>query len=95
MAREELRLVREATKRGVTCGVNVNADLCRAFPHRSMDAIKGLRKKLKYLSLRARLGDEEKESPPVEPPESPERVFSVWNEGRKWTIPVPKGLTSI
>ena len=76
MAREELRLVREATKRGVTCRVNVNADLCRAFPHRSMDAIKGLRKKLKYLSLRARLGDEEKESRQSNPPSRKTR-FSV------------------
>ena len=68
VAREELRLVREGYKRGSTRRVNVNADLCRAFPQRSMDSIKGLRKNLKYLSLRTRLADEELVCPPDETP---------------------------
>ena len=40
VAREEIRLVRVARAKGVTGSVNVNADLCRVFPHRSMDSVK-------------------------------------------------------
>jgi len=40
VAREEIRLVRVARAKGVTGRVNVNADLCRVFPHRSMDSVK-------------------------------------------------------
>ena len=79
VAREELRLVGEARKRWVRNRVNVNADLCRACPHRSLEAIKGLRKNDKYITLRETLGQQESESPPTEPPESPVKDYSVQN----------------
>ena len=93
VAREELRLVGEARKRWVRNRVNVNADLCRACPHRSLEAIKGLRKNDKYITLREKLGQQESESPPTEPPESPVRDYSVQNVARKWTTPEPKDRT--
>ena len=42
MARGEIQLVVVAMMRGIITRIGVNADLCRAFPHRSMDSIKGL-----------------------------------------------------
>ena len=39
VAREKLRLVEEGGKLGTT-RVRVNVDLCRVFPHRSLDSIK-------------------------------------------------------
>ena len=75
VAREELRLVAAARKRDrdVT-RIHVNADLCRAFTHRSMEAIKGLRKQRVYQTLRSSLDESSREAPPADPLKSPERV---------------------
>ena len=89
VAREELRLVEAGLAKGKTTRIRVNVDLCRAFPHRSMDSIKGLRKQASYQTLRSKLDMSRKEAPPAEPPESPVGSFSV-GEGRKWTTPTPK-----
>ena len=67
-------------------------DLCRVFPHRSMDSVKGLRKSVKYTVLRERLlaNEPHNESLPAEPPESPVKDFSTENTARRWTTPEPK-----
>ena len=67
----------------------MNADLCRAFPHRSMDSIKGFRKSINYKFLVTRLEVEDSERPPSEAPESPVRVEHDDGVARKWTTPEP------
>ena len=90
VAREELRLVGIARAKGVTTRVNANADLCRAFPHRSLKSIKGLRKNVQYTLLVRRLEHEERENPPTEPLGSPVRVETDALVERKWHTPEPK-----
>ena len=51
VAREEIRLGEVARAKGNTSRIRVNADLCRAFPHRSLDAVKGRRKTSAYKTL--------------------------------------------
>ena len=60
---------------GIRTRIGVNADLCRAFPHRSMDLIKGLRKNEKYQWLRSRHEEQGRDAPPTEPNGSPIRDF--------------------
>ena len=90
VAWEELRLVEAGKAKGITTRIRVNADLCRVFPHRSMDSIKGLRKQGEYVALRSKLDCTNKEAPPADPLESPIRDHSVANRERKWTTPSPK-----
>ena len=90
VAREELRLVAAARRRDRSASrIYVNADLCRAFPHRSLESIKGLRKQRAYQTLRSALDERNREAPPADPLESPERVFSVADTQRKWSTPSP------
>ena len=90
VAREELRLVEAGKAKGLTTRIRVNADLCRVFPHRLMDYIKGLIKQDAYLALRSKLDSMNKEAPPADPLESPTRDHSVANREIKWTTPSPK-----
>ena len=62
----------------------------RAFPHRSMESIKGLRKSINYKSLVARLAAQEEDRPPAEAPESPVRYEHGEGTERRWTTPEPK-----
>ncbi|MEG7522674.1 MAG: hypothetical protein M3H12_06185 [Chromatiales bacterium] len=77
VAREENRPVRHgiALAGGSLCRVRVNEDLHAAFPHRTLDAIKRLRKSTKYRDLRERLRNEEelklRLSAETEPAEDP------------------------
>ena len=90
VAREEIRLGEVARVKGNTSRIRVNADLCRAFPHRSMDAVKCLRKTSVYKTLLASLETKGAEAPSADPLESPVRDFGVGNGARKWTTPSPK-----
>ena len=63
--------------KGIITRIGVNADLCRAFPHKSMDSIKALRKNEEYLLLRSGLKGQGREALPAEPPGSPIRDFGI------------------
>ena len=63
MAREEIRLGEVARAKGNMSRIKVNADLCRAFPHRTLDAVKGLRKTSAYKTLLGSLEAKDAEAP--------------------------------
>ena len=63
VAREEIRLGVVARAKGNKSRIRVNADLCRAFPHRSMDVVKALRKTSVYKTLLVTLEAKGNEAP--------------------------------
>ena len=76
VAREENRLVAVGRQfcSNMAANIRVNADLCKAFPSRSADAIKGLRRQAKYRELRDRLS---LGGPPAEDPIDYERPWQA------------------
>ena len=55
LVRAEVRLVREARRKGEEGRVRVNADLGRLFPTKKSDSIVNVRKTKNYRDLRAKL----------------------------------------